>query len=64
MVADDLGRDAVFFSLQGLDARALYFLELRQNLQVFSAWLLVPVETALGFAVLAFDVYPVRTAVT
>ena len=33
--ANNFSRDAVFFSLQGLDALALYSSELRQNLQVF-----------------------------
>ena len=64
VVADDFSRDAVFFSLQCLDALTLYSAELRYDLQVFSAWLLVPAKTTLGFSVLAFDVHPARTVVT
>ena len=34
------------------------------NVQVLSAWFLVPAETPFGFAVASFDVHPAGTSVT
>ena len=64
VVADDVGRDSVFCSLQVLDALTLYCLELRHDVQVVSTWSAVPSETAFGGSVSPFDVHPAGSAVT